>query len=604
MATVTHDEALANARRLLSEQPGAALAQALAILEAVPTSADAHRLAAHALRVLGREEEAQAASLEAVAATIHDEAMIDAALALAENRLSDAEGALRARLKADATDVAAIRMLAEVAGRIGRYADAEKLLHRALELAPGFGAARANLATVQYKQNRFADAVATLSDVLGEDPDNPAHANLKAAALGRIGGYDEALSLYAELTRRFPDHGKLWMSYGHMLKTVGRQDDGIAAYRHALASEPGLGEVWWSLANLKTIRFGADDRAAMEAALDAIGAADAARDDDRLHLHFALGKAYDDAGEAEAAFRHYAAGNRIRAGQLGYEASDTTALVDATIATCTADFFAARAGSGDPSPDPIFILGMPRAGSTLVEQILASHSAIEGTMELPDIPALALGLGRAAKEDGRRWVEALAGQPREKLAELGAKFLHDTAVQRKTDKPFYIDKLPNNWLYLPLIRLILPNARIIDARRHPLDCGFSNFRQHYAKGQAFSYGLADMGAYYRDYVRLMAHIDAVQPGAVHRVIHERLLDDPEGEVRALLAFLGQPFEAACMDFHRNARAVRTASSEQVRRPINREGVDQWRPYDAWLGPLKEALGPVLDAYPAAPPRFG
>lgn len=604
MATVTHDAALANARRLLAAEPAAALAQAQAIIEAMPTSAAAHRLAAHALRALNRESEAQAAALAAVGATIHDTAMVDAALALAENRLPDAEAALRARLREDATDVAAIRMLAEVAGRIGRYGDAEKLLVRALELAPGFGAARANLATVYYKQNRYAEAAETLDAVLGDDPDNPAHANLKAAALGRIGGYDEALALYEQLTTRFPDHAKLWMSYGHLLKTVGRQDDSIAAYRHALGVDPGLGEIWWSLANLKTIRFGADDRAAMEAALVAAEPAVDERADDRLHLHFALGKAYDDAGDAEPAFRHYAAGNAIRAKQLGYDAADTRTIVDAAIATCTADFFAARADMGDPAPDPIFILGMPRAGSTLIEQILASHSAIEGTMELPDIPALALGLGRETQGEGRHWVAALADAPAERLAEMGAAFLRRTAVQRKTAKPFYIDKLPNNWRYVPLIRLILPNAKIIDARRHPLDCCWSNFRQHYAKGQAFSYDLADMGAYYRDYVRLMAHIDAVQPGRVHRVIHEALLDNPEAEVRAMLGYLGLPFEDACMAFHTNARAVRTASSEQVRRPINRDGVDQWRPYDAWLDPLKAALGPVLAAYPAPPPRIG
>ena len=604
MATVTHDEALANARRLLTVEPVAALAQAQAIIEAVPTSAAAHRLAAHALRRLSREEEAQAASLAAVGATAHDPAMIDAALALSENRLPDAERALRQRLREDATDVAAIRMLAEVAGRLGRYEDAEKLLSRALQLAPGFGAARANLATVHYKQNRFAEAAETLDAVLESDPGNPAHANLRAAALGRIGGYDEALALYEELTRRFPDHAKLWMSYGHMLKTVGRQEDGIAAYRRALAADPGLGEIWWSLANLKTIRFGPAERTEMEAALDAAEPESDLRADDRLHLHFALGKAYDDSGDHEPAFRHYAAGNAIRSAQLGYRAAETRAAVDAIIAASTPEFFAVRAGAGDPAPDPIFILGMPRAGSTLIEQILSCHSAIEGTMELPDIPALALGLGRETKQDGRRWIEALAEAPPEQLAAMGAAFLQRTAVQRKTGKPFFIDKLPNNWLYTAFIRLILPNAKIIDARRHPLDCCFSNFRQHFAKGQAFSYDLADVGAYYRDYVRLMAHLEAVQPGRVHRVIHEALLDDPEAEVRAMLAYLNQPFEEACMSFHANARAVRTASSEQVRRPINRDGVGQWRPYEQWLGPLKQALGPVLAAYPAVPTDFG
>jgi len=598
--TVTHDAAIANARQLLNGQPAAALAQAQAILEAVPTSAEAHRLAAHALRALGREPEAQNASLAAVTATIHDAEMVAAALALAENRLPDAEAALRGRLRQDATDVAAIRMLAELAGRLGRYGDAEKLLSRALDLAPGFGAARANLATVYYKQNRFAEAVEALNRVIGDDADNPAYANLKAAALGRVGGYDEAIALYEELTGRFPGHAKLWMSYGHMLKTVGRQDDSIAAYRRGLESDPGLGEIWWSLANLKTIRFDGTDRTTMENALAATGSG---REDDRLHLHFALGKAYDDAGEPEPAFRHYAAGNAIRSEQLGYDAAETTATVDAAIETFTPGFFSARATSGDAAADPIFVLGLPRAGSTLIEQILASHSAIEGTMELPDIPALALALGRDMKGDARRWIEALAEASPERLTDLGAEFLRRTAVQRKSAKPFYIDKLPNNWLYVPFIRLILPNAKIIDARRHPLDCCFSNFRQHFAKGQAFSYDLADIGTYYRDYVRLIAHIDAVQPGMVHRVVHEALLDDPEAEVRAMLAYLDQPFEEGCMAFHTNARAVRTASSEQVRRPINRDGVDQWRPYESWLLPLKTALGPVLDSYPAIPADF-
>lgn len=602
-ASGTIEGQLAAAHAALAGDPVRALALVQTIIAQNDGVAEAHRLAAHALRRLGREAEAQAASLDAVSAAIHDPEMIAAGLALAQDRLPDAEAALRDRLRRDASDVAAIRMLAEVAGRIGRYADAEKLLRRALELAPAFGAARANLATVLYKQSRFAEAVGVLSGALAFDPDNPALRNLKAAALGRIGGYDEAIALYAELTQRFPDHAKLAMSYGHMLKTVGRQDDSIAAYRAAIAVDPGLGEVWWSLANLKTIRFDERDRLAMLAALAAIDGADQARQDDRLHLNFALGKAFDDVGDAKAAFDHYAAGNAIRRDQLGYDAGETSALVDRMIATFDADYFAARAGAGDSAADPIFILGMPRAGSTLVEQILASHSAIEGTQELPDIPAMALDLGRARREHGRQWVEALGELSAAELTALGGEYLTRTAVQRKTDKPFYIDKLPNNWLYTAFIRLILPNARIIDARRHPMDCCWSNYRQHFAKGQAFSYGLADMGRYYADYVRLMAHIDAVQPARVHRVIHEALLDDPEAEVRALLDYLSVPFEAGCMAFHENARAVRTASSEQVRRPINRDGVDQWKPYAPWLGDLTTALGPVLDHYPAPPPAF-
>ncbi len=594
---------LSAAHAALSSDPAQALVLVQSLIDQGQGNAEAHRLAAHALRRLGRENEAQTASLAAVSASVHDVEMVDAALALAQDRLPDAEAALRARLRRDASDVAAIRMLAEVAGRIGRYDDAEKLLRRALELAPAFGAARANLAMVLYKQNRFADAVALLNDVLAHDPDNVGVRNLKAAALGRVGGYDEALALYAELTQRFPDHAKLWMSYGHMLKTVGRQDDCIAAYRHALRCDPGLGELWWSLANLKTVSFAAEDCAAMASALAAITDDDPARVDDRLHLHFALGKANDDVGEANAAFDHYAAANGLRAGQLGYDADETSSLVDRIVQQFDAARFAHFAGGGHPSPDPIFILGMPRAGSTLVEQILASHTAIEGTQELPDIPALALELGRRVTGKGRGWVEALAALPSAELTELGAEYLKRTAIQRHSDKPFFIDKLPNNWLYLPLIRLTLPRARIIDARRHPMDCCFSNFRQHFAHGQAFSYRLSDMGRYYADYVRLMAHMDRVQPGHVHRVIHEALLDNPEQEVRALLTYLDLPFEPACLSFHENRRAVRTASSEQVRRPINRDGVGQWEPYADRLDELRAALGPVLDLYPAVPTEF-
>ena len=522
--------------------------------------------------------------------------LMTAALALSENRLADAEPLLRAHLGERPTDVAAIRLMAELAARVGRVKDSETLLRRALELAPDFGAARSNLATILYKQHRFEDALDELNQLIDEEGDNPEYRNLKAAALGRTGGYDEALELYGELTTAHPDHAKLWMSYGHMLKTVGRQEDSIAAYRRSIDIQSGLGETWWSLANLMTHRFSDSDVAAMEAAL-----ADAAIDhEDRFHLHFALGKAYEDRGDPAQSFGHYAEGNRLRCAELAHDPLAITRNVDRTIATFTHDFVADRAGQGSDASDPIFILGMPRAGSTLIEQILSSHSMIEGTMELPDMPAIAGREGRdfGGAPDG--WLKAVEQMPPERLAELGQEFLDRTAIQRKSDKPYYIDKLPNNWMYVGLIHMILPNAKIIDARRHPLDCCFSNFRQHFARGQSFSYSLEHMGSYYTNYVRAMAHFDTVLPGRIHRVIHEALLDDPETEVRALLDYLDLPFEDGVMRFHENARAVRTASSEQVRRPLNRDGVDQWRPYEQWLDPLKETLGPVLERYPAAP----
>jgi tetratricopeptide (TPR) repeat protein len=517
--------------------------------------------------------------------------LIEAAVAINEDRLHEAEPILRAHLKQDPLDVAAIRLMAQLAARIGRYKDSEALLRRALELAPNFIVARSNLAGVLYRQNRFEEAVATLNEVLAEESDNIAGRNLKAAALGRIGDYDEALALYDELTQRFPDHAKLWMSQGHLLKTVGRQDDSIAAYRRALDAEPTLGEVWWSLANLKTAKFDEADLAAMQAAL----AMPDLGDEDRFHLDFALGKAFDDRREAERAFSHYAAANRLRKQHQEYDPAIITDHVDRIIMRFTTEFLASRKGQGADAPDAIFILGMPRAGSTLVEQILSSHSAVEGTMELPDMPAIAMREGRGGGPAG--WVDVVADMAPETLAELGNEFIERTRIQRKSDKPLFIDKLPNNWIYTGLIHLILPNAKIIDARRHPLDCCFSNFRQHFAKGQAFSYDLGDMGLYYADYVRAMAHFDAALPGRVHRVIHEALIDDPESEVRRMLAYLDLPFEDACLKFHENTRAVRTASSEQVRRPINRDGIEQWKPYEAWLGPLKDALGTLWRTYP-------
>ena len=418
-----------------------------------------------------------------------------------------------------------------------------------------------------------------------------AHRNLRAAALGRVGGYQEAITLYRDVLERHPGQPKIWMSLAHLLKTVGEQDEAIAAYRHAIELQPSLGEVWWSLANLKTVDFADADIAAMEAALDdaALG------DDDRLHLHFALGKAHEDRQDADQAWHHYAGGNAMRSAQLDHDPSRTTRLVDRSIALLTADFFAAREGQGCAASDPIFILGMPRAGSTLIEQILASHSQVEGTMELPDIIALARRLSDEGSYPG-----SLGELDAEALKALGQEYLDRTRIQRSQGTPFFIDKMPNNWIHAGFIRLILPNAKIIDARRHPLDCGFSNFKQHFARGQAFSYDLTHIGQFYADYVRMMAHLDAAQPGKIHRVIHERLVENPEAEVRALLAYCGLEWEDACLRFHETKRPVRTASSEQVRQPLSRAGFDRWKPFDDWLAPLKKALGTALDHWDDAP----
>lgn len=517
--------------------------------------------------------------------------LMEAALALHDNRLPEAERGLKSYLKQDPFDARAIRMLAELAGRIGRNRDAETLLRRALELAPGFTAARANLAIVLYRQNRPTEALAELDRLMDSEPDHIGHANLKAAALGRLGAFEEAIALYERVLAVAPAQPKVWMSFGHMLKTVGRQADGVAAYRRAIGLRPALGEAWWSLANLKIVRFADADVAAMEQSL---ADADIATED-RFHLDFALGKAWEDRGDADRAFAHYAAGNALRRTEIAYDANETARFVDDLVDLATPGFFAERSGWGCAAPDPIFVLGMPRAGSTLVEQILASHSQVEGTTELPDLPAMARRIGG--------YPGGLTTLTEARARELGEEYLRRASVQRRTDRPFFVDKLPNNWAHVALIRLILPNATIIDARRDPRACCFSNFKQHFARGQGFSYALDDMGRYYRDYVRLMAHVDRVQPGRVLRVIHEELVDAPEQGIRALLDGCGLPFEEGCLDFHRTERAVRTASSEQVRQPIFRGGDAAWRPFATHLGALEAALGDVIAAYPSAP-TFG
>jgi tetratricopeptide (TPR) repeat protein len=531
-----------------------------------------------------------------VTASAKDPELLAAAKALAENRLPVAERSLKDYLARHPTDVAAIRMLAELAARLGRYGDAETLLVRAIELAPHFRAARHNLAIIELRMGKVVEAAAETETLLREAPKDPAYLTLRCAALVRLGDYERGISQYEALLKDYPRQAKTWMSYGHALKTVGRQADAVDAYRKSIALLPSLGEAYWSLANLKTVRFSDSDVEQMRRELQR----DDLNEDDRLHLHFALGKALEDAGCFEESFRHYDDGNALRQRQIPYSEDQVAARFAASASLFTRTFLDSRRGQGCPATDPIFVVGLPRAGSTLIEQILSSHSMIEGTMELPDMTAIARRLAARAKEADSAYPDLLAALPPDELRALGEDYLTTTRVQRRTDKPYFIDKMPNNFAHIGLIRLILPNAKIIDARRHPMACCFSNFKQHFAKGQAFTYGQERVARYYREYVLLMKAFDAAAPGAVHRVIHERLVDNLEAEICALLAYVGVPFEPACLRFYETERPVRTASSEQVRRPIFTEGLDQWRNYEPWLGPMKAALGEVLDAYPDPP----
>ena len=520
-------------------------------------------------------------------AATRDPSMIEAALALQQDRLDAAERHLRARLRADPLDVAAIRMMAELAARLGRYPDAEKLLARALELAPAFHAARANYVTVLHRQSKFVAALDQAERLIAEDPHDLGHLAAKAAVLVRTGGYDEAIRLYGRILDSYPDQPRLWLSLGHVYKTVGGQEECIAAYRRAIAQEPTFGDAWWSLANLKTVAFDTNDLSAMLAAIDA------ARDPvDRYHLHFALGKAFEDAGDWERAFGHYADGNRLRRAELPYDAARTTQHLLQSRALLTQAAFAARANGGHPARDPIFIVGLPRSGSTLIEQILASHSQVEGTMELPDIGTIAADLGgRGTHEDDdpAGYLRALLALSPDERHALGQRYLDGTRVQRKTAAPRFIDKMPNNFAHIGLIQLILPHAIIIDARREAVATCFSAFKQHFSRGQGFTYDLVDLGHYWRDYAALMTHFAEALPGRVHRVAHEALVADPEPVIRLLLAACGLDFEPACLTPHLSDRPVRTASAQQVRNPINSAALDHWRNFALWLGPLRAAL---------------
>ena len=526
-----------------------------------------------------------------------DPVLMRAAAALAGNQIPDAEAQLRAHLKVWPTDVAAIRMLAEVAARIGRDDDAVNLLARCLQLAPGFHAARQNYALVLNRAERPTEALEQIELLLALQPDNPAYRNQKAVIQCRLGDYAPAIATYDELLDQYPKHARIWLSSGHALKTAGQQERAIQAYRRSIELDPGFGEAYWSMANLKTLRFDDHDIACMRAQL-----ARAELDPgERCQFEFALGKALEDRCEFAESFEHYRLGNSQRRETVPYSADETTARTQRTKRVFSRDFFRERIGLGADAADPIFVVGLPRSGSTLIEQILSSHSAVEGTMELPEIISMTRLLRRqTAAPQSTSYHEVLASCDAGELRAMGEGYIARTRVQRKTSAPMFIDKMPNNFAHIALIHLVLPNARIIDARRHPMACCFSGFKQHFARGQNFTYGLDDIGRYYHDYVELMAHFDEVLPGRVHRVHYESMVDDTEAEVRRLLHYCGLPFEAQCLRFFENDRPVRTASSEQVRQPIYREGINHWRNFEPWLGPLKEALGSVLDSYPAAP----
>jgi tetratricopeptide (TPR) repeat protein len=523
--------------------------------------------------------------------------LMKAATALVENRIPDAERTLKDYLHDYPTDVAAIRMLAEVAARLGRDIDAENLLARCLELAPRFNFARQNYSYILNRNNKFSLVLEQAEILLQTDPKNLSYMNLKAVALSKMGDYENAIKLYDSVLVENPGYSKIWHSFGHTLKTAGITDRAIQAYRHSIALEPGFGEAYWSLANLKTFRFSAADITEMRKQLNTQTLAD----EDRFHFYFALGKALEDQQNYSESFQHYWDGNVLRRNTIAYSATRNANKVLLSKKVFNEAFFRSRQNFGVQSAEPIFILGMPRAGSTLLEQILSSHSQVEGTMELPDIIAITKDLYRQQTSNPEKsYYPMLLKMSRAQSVIYGQRYLDNTALYRKQMTRYFIDKMPNNFAHIALIQMILPNAKIIDARRHPMACSFSNFKQHFARGQNFSYSLEDMGRYYYDYVELMTHFDAILPGRIHRIHYENMVENTELEVRRLLTYCELPFEQACLKFFENSRPVRTASSEQVRQPIYKEGVAHWRHFEEWLSPLKQVLGPVLDVYPDVP----
>jgi len=540
----------------------------------------------------GDKEASQAALKRHMETSTRHPELVEAARHLDAGELARAEPIIKQVLKGHPEDVTAIRMLADLAMRLERFEDAKNLLERCLELAPDFTLARQNYASVLRRLQRQEEALAEAEKLLKEGPKNPRNLILKASILTQLGQNKAAVEIFERVVTDYPNQSAAQMSYGHNLKTLGRVDEAIEAYRQTVKISPTTGEAYWSLANLKTYRFTDEEINTMRGTVAAEGG-DA---DDQSHLAFALAKALEDRKEFDESFKFYKRGNNIR--RIGHKYDPKRNMYNAVrqVKTCITELFAEKGAGGCQAQDPIFVLGLPRAGSTLLEQILASHSQVQGTTELADIIAISRKLGGRDKSNpATLYPEILSELTPEQRLELGQGYMDSTRVHRN-ELPYFIDKMPNNWLHIGLIHLILPNAKIIDARRHPMAGCFACYKQLFAQGQTFTYKLEDVGHYYRNYLNVMDHWDKVLPGKVLRVQYEDMVADSDTQIRRVLEHCDLPFEEQCLRFYETDRAVRTPSSEQVRQPIFQEGLEQWKNYEAHLGPLKEALGPVTERF--------
>ena len=643
-------QALAELKPILASEPGntdalymsavcrryrGEFGQALALLEKLkaltPENGRAHQEEGHAYRDMGRPEAALAAYVRACrfnpalvaswreqlkilasgdrgaeAAQVKaqldylrglPQPLVSALDLIHQGKLLKAEDICRKFLRQVPHHVEAMRLLADIGARFGVLTDAEFLLESAHGIEPRNVRVHIDYIQILRKRQKFAAALDQARRLLETDPEHPQFQSICAIETMQTGDYETALALFDKVLERIPGDPVTLTSKGHAHKTRGEYDSSVAAYQAALESQPRHGEAWYALSNLKVYKFSDSELKAMRAQ----AASGELPHGDRVHLSFALGKAFEDRKDFAASFAHYAEGNRLKKALSSYDADQMTAELRAQRRVCTAEMLARGEQSGHPAPDPIFIVGLPRAGSTLLEQILSSHSQVDGTLELPNIPSLSQQLRRRGRggpggPSGKApdYPDILATLSEKELGGFGRQYLDDTRIHRR-GAPLFIDKMPNNFRHIGLIHLILPKAKIIDARRHPMACGFSGFKQLFAEGQEFTYDLADLGQYYRDYVELMDYWDEALPGKVLRVQHEEVVGDLEAQVRRILNHCGLDFEPACLEFHRTERAVRTPSSEQVRQPIFTSGLDYWRNYETWLGPLRGALGGAVRA---------
>jgi len=579
----------------LSDAPKAidAFWQAVNINAALPTSWQMlHTL----YRGMGDEE--NAARIADRLGTLRDlpPAIIEGGSLFADGELVHAERVLRMYLARHGEHIEAMRLLGRICIARGLRVDAERLLEAVVQRAPGYRAARADYARALLDQHEYVRSREEIRQLLELDPDNRAYLRQYGEACIRVGDYEPGISVYRRLlgdAQPGRESAELHMWIAFSLRIKGHRTEAIQGYRAAIAAWPESGEAWWGLANLKTYRFSLDDIACMRAA----EAAPATSRVDRYHLCFALGKALEDHDDYADSWSYYERGNALKHEEVRYLPRLAEGHVRRSRRVCTREFFHARRGWGVADADPIFILGLTRSGSTLIEQILASHSEVEGTQELADIQRIVTALrGRDTDMQNPRYPSALAELGPQDFRKFGERFMADTRIYRQTQRPFFIDKLPDNFRDIGLIRLMLPNAKIIDARREPMACCFGNLKQLFSGGQEFSYSIADIAHYYRHYLDLMRHWNEALPEWILTVQHEDVVENLEGQVRRILDFCGLRFEPACLEFHKTERNVRTASSEQVRQPISREGIEQWRNYERWLGPLKDGLGDALATY--------